>query len=118
MDRNCRFAVHIQHFLNCVGFTCSSRTSHGDTVESDQALGQALRHMRTQRKWSQTTLAQMSGTDRNYISLIEMGRSSPSVRIVFRLCAALDVSPSDLLRDTERRLALQPHADQVLSDQG
>jgi transcriptional regulator with XRE-family HTH domain len=46
-----------------------------------------------------------------------MGRSSPSVRIVFRLCAALDVSPSDLLRDTERRLALQPHADQGLSAQ-
>lgn len=68
--------------------------------------------MRTQRKWSQTTLAQMSGTDRNYISLIEMGRSSPSVRIVFRLCAALDVPPSELLRDTERRLALQPHAEQ------
>ena len=28
--------------------------------------------MRTQRKWSQTTLAQMSGTDRNYISLTDL----------------------------------------------
>jgi len=25
MDRNCRFAVHVQHFLNCVGFTINHK---------------------------------------------------------------------------------------------
>jgi len=45
--------------------------------------------------------------DRNYVSLIELGRNSPSVRMVFRLCEALDVKPSDLLKDVERRMRLQ-----------
>jgi len=45
--------------------------------------------------------------DRNYVSLIELGRNSPSVRMVFRLCEALDITPSELLKDVERRLRLQ-----------
>lgn len=41
------------------------------------------------------------------MSLIELGRNSPSVRMVFRLCDALDVTASDLLKDVERRMKLQ-----------
>jgi len=44
--------------------------------------------------------------DRNYISLIELGRNSPSVRMLFRLCDALDLMPSDMLKDVERRIEL------------
>lgn len=73
-------------------------------MEPDQALGQALRSLRTKRKWSQTELALRAAMDRNYISLLELGRSSPSVRALFRLCEALDVSPSEVLKDAERRL--------------
>lgn len=67
----------------------------------------ALRRLRTQRKWSQTVLALRADVDRNYISLIELGRNSPSVRMVFRLCDALDITPSDLLKEVERRLGVQ-----------
>ena len=45
--------------------------------------------------------------DRNYVSLIELGRNSPSVRLMFRLCDALDITPSDLLKDVERRMRVQ-----------
>ena len=45
--------------------------------------------------------------DRNYISLIELGRNSPSVRMVFRLCDALDITPSDMLKDVERHMKVQ-----------
>lgn len=76
-------------------------------MEPDQALGQALRRLRTQRKWSQTVLALRADVDRNYISLIELGRNSPSVRMVFRLCDALDITPSELLKEVERRLGVQ-----------
>lgn len=68
------------------------------------AFGQALRSLRTKRKWSQTDLALRAEVDRNYISLIELGKNSPSVRLVFRLCDALNISPAELLKDTERRL--------------
>ena len=73
-------------------------------MDVDQAFGQALRSLRTRRKWSQTDLALRADVDRNYISLIELGRNSPSVRLLVRLCDALNTSPADLLKDVERRL--------------
>lgn len=76
-------------------------------MEPDQAFGQALRYARTKRKWTQTDLALRAGVDRNYVSLIELGRNSPSVRLMFRLCDALDITPSDMLKDVERRMRLQ-----------
>lgn len=74
-------------------------------MDVDQAFGQALRSLRTKRKWSQTDLALRADVDRNYISLIELGRNSPSIRMVYRLCDALDVMPSELLRDVDKRIA-------------
>jgi transcriptional regulator with XRE-family HTH domain len=73
----------------------------------DQALGQALRKLRTERGWSQADLALRVEMDRNYLSLIELGRSSPSVRMLMRLCMALDVHAADLLEDVERRVEAQ-----------
>jgi transcriptional regulator with XRE-family HTH domain len=49
-------------------------------------------------------LALRADVDRNYISLIELGKNSPSVRMLYRLCDALDVRPSDFLKDVEKRL--------------
>jgi len=77
----------------------------GDVV--DQALGQALRKLRTERGWSQADLALRVEMDRNYLSLIELGRSSPSVRMLMRLCMALDVRAADVLDDVERRVQVQ-----------
>ena len=77
----------------------------GDAV--DQALGQAVRKLRTERGWSQADLALRVGMDRNDISLIELGRNSPSVRMLMRLCLALDVRAADLLDDVERRVQVQ-----------
>jgi transcriptional regulator with XRE-family HTH domain len=81
-------------------------------LEPDQAFGQALRSMRTKRKWSQTVLALRADVDRNYISLIELGRNSPSMKTLFRLCDALDIAPSDMLKDVERRMKVQHRADE------
>lgn len=79
----------------------------GKHLEPDEAFGQALRSLRTKRKWSQTILALRADVDRNYISLIELGKNSPSVRMVFRLCDALDITPSDMLKEVERRMQAQ-----------
>lgn len=73
----------------------------------DQALGQALRKLRTERGWSQSDLALRVEMDRNYLSLIELGRSSPSVRMLMRLCMALDMHAADVLGDVERRVEAQ-----------
>ena len=73
----------------------------------DQALGLAVRKLRSERGWSQADLALRVGMDRNYLSLIELGRNSPSVRMLMRLCLALDVRAADLLDDVERRVHVQ-----------
>lgn len=39
--------------------------------------------------------------DRNYISLVELGKNSPSMRLVFRLGDAFDITPSERLKDVE-----------------
>jgi transcriptional regulator with XRE-family HTH domain len=79
-------------------------------LNADHAFGQALRSLRTKRKWSQTDLALRAAVDRNYISLIELGKSSPSLGMIFRLCDALDIRPTDLLKDVEKRLRSKPGA--------
>lgn len=76
-------------------------------MEPDQAFGQALRSLRTRRKWSQTELALRADVARTFISLIELGKNSPSVRLMFKLCDALDVTPSDLMKDVEKRMRSQ-----------
>jgi hypothetical protein len=42
--------------------------------------------------------------------MFEVGRNSPSVRMMFRLCDALDITPSDMLKDVERRMRVQGKA--------
>jgi len=76
-------------------------------LDVDQAFGQALRALRQARGWSQERLALEAGANRNYISLIELGQNSPSVRMVYRLCDALDYTPSGLLQDTQERVKRQ-----------
>ena len=76
-------------------------------MEPEQAFGQALRGLRTRRKWSQTELALRSDVDRRHISEIELGRNSPSLRLIFKLCDALDIAPSDLIKDVEKRMRAQ-----------
>jgi DNA-binding Xre family transcriptional regulator len=78
------------------------------TLDIDQAFGHALRSLRTKRKWSQTDLALRAAVDRNYISLIELGKSSPSLGMVYRLCDALDVRPADVLKEVDKRMAHEP----------
>jgi transcriptional regulator with XRE-family HTH domain len=71
----------------------------------DQALGQALRKLRTQRGWTQTDLALRAAVGRNHLSRIELGINSPSLRLLVSVCHALDVHPGDLLYDVVRRAA-------------
>ena len=72
-------------------------------VTPEEAFGQVLRTLRTERKFSQERLALESGLDRSYVSLLERGRNSPSLSIIFRLAEALAVMPSELVQRTEAR---------------
>lgn len=70
-------------------------------MQPEESFGKVLRAARKQRRLSQEALAADAGLERNYISLLEGGSSSPTLRVVFKLCAILCVPPSELLARVE-----------------
>lgn len=52
----------------------------------------ALRNARLARHWTQQQLADTVGVARSYISLIEQGTYTPSLRLAKRFADALDIS--------------------------
>jgi transcriptional regulator with XRE-family HTH domain len=72
------------------------------SVSPEVAFGRILRDLRKSRSLSQDELAARSGYHRTYIGFLERGQKSPSLRTIFDLSATLNVSPSRLIRATER----------------
>ena len=72
---------------------------------SERAFGQALREIRRERKLSQEKLALEAGFDRTYISLIERGVRSPTVRAIVKLAGVLEIPPSEIIQRMEARLS-------------
>ena len=66
-------------------------------------LGRAIREARAELRISQEELGLRTGVHRNYIGGIERGERNPSVVTVAKLAQALELSPSELFRDAERR---------------
>lgn len=58
-------------------------------------VGNSLRQLREAHKVSIRTLAQMSGLSANALSMIERGKSSPSVSTLYRLADAMEVPVTD-----------------------
>jgi DNA-binding XRE family transcriptional regulator len=76
----------------------------GKTLTAEIAFGNVLREVRKARGLSQEALAAEANVERNYISLLELGHNSVSIRVLFQLAAALGVPASELLRRVERQL--------------
>lgn len=68
----------------------------------EQAFGQVVRELRQQRGLSQEALSFACGRHRTYVSLIERGKNSPSLKTLWLIAGALQVSPTDLVRNAER----------------
>jgi transcriptional regulator with XRE-family HTH domain len=67
-------------------------------------VGASLRRLREARGVSMRTLATMSGLSANALSMIERGRTSPSVSTLYRLADALAVPVTDFFGlDTTRK---------------
>ena len=68
-----------------------------------------LRQLRQQAGLSQEKLAFDAELDRNYVSLLELGRNSASVKTIFKLAPALGVTVAELMGLVEASLtARQP----------
>ena len=64
-------------------------------------FGQVLRGLRLQVGLSQEELAHQADVSRNYIGLLEQGRRSPALGVIFALAEALSDSPSALIAAVE-----------------
>lgn len=72
----------------------------------EKAIGLAIREIRIEREMSQEQLAFECGFDRTYISLVERGIRSPTIRSLVKLATALEVRPSEVLVRMEALLRL------------
>jgi len=71
-------------------------------LDPSAAFGELLRKHRLGRKMSQEALAARSGYERAFISLIELGKTNPSLRSIFDICGSLGVKPSAFIRQVEQ----------------
>ena len=63
----------------------------------EELFGQVLRQFRKEKVLSQEELGFESGYHRTYISLLERGKKSPSLKTIFQLAKELNVEPSDII---------------------
>ncbi len=62
-----------------------------------KSFGKVIQQLRQHLKLSQEELGFKSGYHRTYISQLERGIKSPSLKTIFNLAKALDITPSELI---------------------
>jgi transcriptional regulator with XRE-family HTH domain len=70
----------------------------------DRLLGAEIQRLRSAKGWSQEYLAEVANLHRTYISQLERGLKSPSVRVLYQITTALGVTMSTLLEAVEESL--------------
>jgi len=60
-------------------------------------LGTEIRRSRIEAGLTQEGVAAKAGLHRTYVSLIERGRRTPTVDVLFRIAGALDVPAADII---------------------
>jgi transcriptional regulator with XRE-family HTH domain len=70
----------------------------------DRILGQEIQRRRIEKSWSQEYLAEVTGLHRTYISQLERGLKSPSVRVLNHITKALGLKMSHFLEAVEELL--------------
>ena len=60
-------------------------------------LGERVAALRKKKGLTQSALAEKAEISNNYVSNIENNHSIPSLETLMKICAALDVTPNDLL---------------------
>ncbi len=67
----------------------------------NRILGLEIQRRRVEQGWSQEYLAEVTGLHRTYVSQLERGLKSPSVRVLSHITNALGISMSEFLQVVE-----------------
>ena len=71
-------------------------------------VGQVIQSYRLRKGMSQEVLSSLAGLDRTHYSKIERGLRSPTLDTLFKIAQALDIPPSDIVRQIEQQIAEHP----------
>jgi transcriptional regulator with XRE-family HTH domain len=71
----------------------------------DRFVGLEIQCRRHEKGWSQEYLAEITGLHRTYISQLERGLKSPSIRVFSCISDALDIPMSELFKSIEEALS-------------
>jgi transcriptional regulator with XRE-family HTH domain len=72
--------------------------------DSHLDFGKALRRLRKDRKLSQEELADLSGLDRSYISILERNLKLPSLNTILALASGLGIKASEFMMEMENQV--------------
>jgi transcriptional regulator with XRE-family HTH domain len=65
-------------------------------------LGDELRKAREAAGLTQEEVSFRAGVHRTYVSMLERNKKSPTIDVLFRLCDAIGIKPSELIRRAEK----------------
>ena len=68
-----------------------------DYSELAIAFGRTLRRLRRSADLTQETLAFEANLQRNYISMLELGRNQPTITTIFKLACVLNITPEEMI---------------------
>jgi transcriptional regulator with XRE-family HTH domain len=91
----------------------STKSQPHDTWKSpdpQKVFGDIIRERRMARNLSQREFTALTDLERSTIAYIELGKRQPSLATIMELARALEVLPSELMQEMERRLRLGNHA--------
>jgi transcriptional regulator with XRE-family HTH domain len=80
--------------------------AHGKHVQPlagpEKAFGDAFRKLREKKGISQETVSEGADCDRTTVSLIERGLVSAKLETIVKMCKAISVLPSEVMRTMEK----------------
>ena len=65
-------------------------------------IGQQIKLYRKKKGYTLEGLSERCGLSTSYLSLLERGKNNPTILTIQEICAALDISISDLFNDIEK----------------
>ncbi|MCM3624334.1 helix-turn-helix domain-containing protein [Brevibacillus borstelensis] len=83
----------------------------------ENIFGEILRKHRKNRKLSQEDLALSADIDRSFLSEIERGVRKPTINTIFALCYALEIKPSEMIREVEEEYERKQEPTKNLKDE-
>ena len=88
-------AVPLTHHVH--GFV-PIKQINGHAAPDGQTLGERLRWLRGNTRWTLGTIARFAGISLTYLSDLERGRTLPSLAVLYKMAAVFSLTASDLLR--------------------